>query len=191
MTMNDKEMAAILTECLNLWNKVQYPKEHTSRFYANKILQKIENYPVLLIFITYNPHRRAYKNRFIFDREAIDKFYKEFMVEPFVDDIDYDAPRYGGLYFVGQCVFNPYTDEKFYWVKIGRGANLNSRLNQYNTCTPALWRIGYLEDYEAESKYHALLKSLCLNTHSHSREWFRVDRETYLEMCDKGFSYFD
>jgi hypothetical protein len=185
------EIINAMTECLELFKKVKNPGRHTASYYANQIIVKINDKPFLSAYISYNPHRRAYVDRFTFDEELFDKLYpKKTQVEPFDDGINYSAPHAKGLYFVGQCFFNPYTDEKYYWVKIGRGIWLDERMSSYDTHTASLWRIDYSPNYENEKFYHNILKSICLNTHSHNKEWFRVDRDTYLAMCKQGFRYF-
>lgn len=110
---------------------------------------------------------------------------------PFEDGINYDVKPEAGLYFIGETHFNPITHEEFYWVKIGKSTNLKKRMNQYNTCCPMLWRIDTSFDYDKEEYYHNRLYRECVATCNHNEEWFMVDRETYLEMCEKGFAYFD
>lgn len=34
-------------------------------------------------------------------------------------ELDVFDGRKGGLYLVGSCNFNPLTDEKYYWIKVG------------------------------------------------------------------------
>lgn len=110
----------------------------------------------------------------------------------FNDGINYDVPYYGGLYFIGETHFNPYTKEEFYWVKIGKSSNLAKRMKQYNTCCPMLWRIDFeIDAEELEGHYHNWLYEHCEAICNHNEEWFLVNRETYLEMCEKGFAYFD
>ena len=109
----------------------------------------------------------------------------------FQDEIDYWAPSCGGLYFLGETHFNPFTKEEYYWVKIGSSSNLRKRLRVYNTCNPMCFRIGFLENKESEEiTYHNLLTEIALAKCNHNEEWFMVDRETYLEMCEKGFNFF-
>lgn len=109
----------------------------------------------------------------------------------FDDEINYSAPKIEGLYFIGETHFNPITDEKYYWVKIGRATNLNRRMKDYNTHNPMLWRIDFSENYDKEKYYHLKLNDVAIASCNHNEEWFLVDKNTYLEMCEKGFSYFD
>lgn len=123
--------------------------------------------------------------------EAMMELPPEKEIEDFNDGINYTAPTSKGLYFIGETHFNPFTNEKFYWVKIGKSTNLKKRMNQYNTCCPMLWRIGFSDKYDEEEFYHDWLYEHCEATCNHNEEWFLVNRETYLEMCEKGFAYFD
>ena len=113
-------------------------------------------------------------------------------LEKCVDGIDYDAPDAPGLYFIGETHFNPATDEKYYWVKIGESDNLRKRMNHYNTSNPMLWRIGYKVGCNNEEKaYHERLRAVAVAKGVRNDEWFLVDRDTYLAMCEKGFRYFE
>lgn len=129
----------------------------------------------------YYPEAKKYPTRFI--KVGCD-------TECFDDGIDYDAPDEPGLYFIGETHFNPKTDEKYYWVKVGKARSLKNRMKQYNTCNPMLWRIGFSKEYDKEEHYHQLLANVAIAKCNHNEEWFLVNRETYLEMCEKGFSYF-
>jgi hypothetical protein len=113
-------------------------------------------------------------------------------IDSFDDGIDYTVPNDSGLYFIGETHFNPITREEFYWVKIGKSNNLAKRMKQYNTCCPMLWRIDFaVGEEEFEEYYHNWLYTKAIATCNHNEEWFLVDRETYLEMCEKGFAYFN
>lgn len=96
-----------------------------------------------------------------------------------------------GLYFLGEVSFDPETAYVLYWVKIGYSSDLKSRLRNYDTHCPTTWRIDFSTDAELEHHYHKLLGACCIDRAAGNDEWFRVDRETYLEMCEKGFSYFN
>lgn len=148
----------------------------------------------------HHPSRRLYVDRFvrcIRIRSLPKKKSTTRKDRAFDDGINYETPHHRGLYFIGQTAFNPYTREGYYWVKIGRGANLANRMSNYNTCCPMLYRIDYqlINDEDkckiAEGYYHDLLAKKSIATCNHNNEWFLVDRETYLEMCEKGFSYFN
>lgn len=158
------------------------------RFY--EIFDKIHN------FYEYHPDARLIKDRFtIKSYSSVKNKYNYYDIPKnniLEDGIDYDAPSINGLYFVGNTVFNPITHEEFYWVKIGMSSNLRKRMNGYNSCNPMMWRIDYKPEAELEENYyHYKLNQICLARNGHNDEWFLVDRETYFEMCNKGFSYFD
>lgn len=118
-------------------------------------------------------------------------------LQDFNDGINYNAPEYCGLYFLGETHFNPITREEFYWVKIGKATNIKKRLSDYNTHCPMLYRIDFKKcfsdrvAYQEEAYYQDKIKAVAIATNNHNKEWFLVDRNTYLEMCAKGFSYFN
>ena len=95
------------------------------------------------------------------------------------------------MYFVGETHFNPITDEKFYWVKIGKATNLKQRMQNYNTHNPMLWRVDFSLDYDKEEYYHKRLNEVAIAKCNHNNEWFLVDKTTYLEMSEKGFKFFE
>lgn len=105
--------------------------------------------------------------------------------------LPYELKKISGLYFLGMVNHNPITDEVFYWVKIGYASDLLSRMRIYNTHCPMLWHIDYTDgDYDTESYYHRLLRVTAIARCNHNDEWFLVDKETYLQMCKKGFKFF-
>lgn len=111
----------------------------------------------------------------------------------------YTATLQKGLYLVSQCLFNPYTDERFYLIKAGKASHMSERMNQYNTYNPMMYHIDYhYVRADADNKVK-LLEEFCHNQLRHvaikneeirAREWFEVSRETYLEICEKGFAWF-
>jgi hypothetical protein len=137
------------------------------------------------------PSNRRFVDKFTKREEALSAKKKKKSFKGFADGIDYRAPCCEGLYFIGETHFNPKTNEKFYWVKIGKATNLYERMRNYNTHNPMLWRIAFnTKDYDKEKFYHKELKKVCLNTCNHNDEWFLVDEDTYFAMCEKGFKYF-
>lgn len=133
-----------------------------------------------------------WEKAFVCVKPIEEKSSKYQKITNFEDGIDYTTPDNGGLYFIGETHFDPITKETFYWVKIGKADNLVERMRQYNTCNPMLWRIDYKIGAQNKEKfYHSLLFSKALATCNHNREWFLVSEKTYLEMCDKGFEYFN
>lgn len=131
----------------------------------------------------YHANEVMYTKRFILRGSAKPSFN---------DGINYDTPEEDGLYFIGETHFNPYTREEFYWVKIGMSTKLNRRMKEYDTHNPMLWRIDYKIGSAAEERiYHQQLGQKAIAKCNHNDEWFLVDRNTYLAMCEKGFSYFN
>ena len=146
----------------------------------------------------YHPSKAMYKDRFAIRKQPLaDKLInKPKEKHDFDDGINYDAPDYCGLYFIGETHFNPITNEKFYWVKIGKASNIRERLRKYNTHCPMLYRIDFKkcsnnDVSQLEKGYQAAIKSVALASNNHNKEWFLVDEKTYLTMCDKGFAYFN
>ena len=101
--------------------------------------------------------------------------------------------KYCGLYFVGQCAFNPYTKEEIYCLKIGMSTDVNARMKSYATHSPMCWLIDFLPCENKglknrETLYHNELKQLALK--SFDTEWVMVDRKTYLLASQKVFKLF-
>ena len=101
-----------------------------------------------------------------------------------------------GLYLIG-CVFmNPYTREEFYWLKVGSSTDLRRRIKEYSSLCPMVWKNSYCyrkdmnHAREEETKCHKRLEMICIERGFRSNEWFRVEREAYLDVCQKGFSFF-
>jgi hypothetical protein len=152
----------------------------------------LETYPNLHSYWKLYPNEHFWKDRV--KKISIKSSFSTSFIDgdnKFQDEIDYWAPSCSGLYFLGETHFNPFTKEEYYWVKIGSSSNLRKRLRVYNTCNPMCFRIGFLENKESEEfTYHKLLAQNALAQCNHNDEWFMVDRETYLEMCEKGFDFF-
>lgn len=116
--------------------------------------------------------------------------------EKFDDGINFDLPEKSGLYMIGETTFNPFTNEKLFGIKVGKGKNLKERIRSYKTCgsTP------FVRDYVlvpenklnyAENMVQNVLRLKCIALNSHNDEWFFFDEETYFEICEKGFHYFN
>lgn len=96
-----------------------------------------------------------------------------------------------GVYLLGETAVNPHTNEQFYYLKVGRGINLRKRVEQYKTYSPTTWHIdsfNTINSVEVEKKCHFLLKTIGKQTKN--TEWFEVSKNTYLDICDKGFCFF-
>lgn len=122
-------------------------------------------------------------------------------------------PKQGGLYLVGNVVLNPITGEAFHLVKIGMSSNLYDRMKNYSTSNPMMFHIDYKvieDDTECnkipsyrratvrgrkikpiEEKYHKAMEELNFTHFEYAKEWFIVDKETYLEICAKKFNFFN
>lgn len=166
--------------------------------YFDLIRKEIIDCPMLNSYWKIQPREHLYRNRVvnikIFVEEEKITFTSVYVDadKTLQDGINYSTPARGGLYFLGATHFNPFTKEEFYWVKIGKAKDFASRLSQYNTCNPMCYRIDFKQGAQAlESWYHTKLRAKCIAKCNHNQEWFLVSRETYLEMCQKGFDYFN
>ena len=120
-------------------------------------------------------------------------------VEGKIDKKAYEVEYKPGLYFVSQCLCNPYTGERTYLVKVGKANYLKERMMAYNTTNPMMWHIDYkyfpswsvsvLKCCEDECHF-AMAKVSIPNDEIRAREWFSVDEATYLDMCERGFEWF-
>jgi len=112
------------------------------------------------------------------------------------NELDIFDGQKGGLYLVGSCNFNPLTDEKYYWIKVGIAKTFKRRMASYRTHNPMLWKNSYFfcEDETQrgylESQCHEILKMKAIGSLSEASEWYEVDKDTYLDICNKGFIYF-
>lgn len=101
-----------------------------------------------------------------------------------------------GLYLVGNTYFDPFTDDKYFWIKTGQASDFEKRMKQYATHNPMLWKADFItiaDKYErdfAEAKCHAALKAISIGVADNTKEWFRVSREDYLKICSEGFKWF-
>lgn len=106
----------------------------------------------------------------------------------------HEAPKENGLYLVSNTLFNPLTNEQYYLVKVGESSNLYNRMRTYRTTNPMLFHIDYFvvnTEYYYELQCHNLMMKKGFMRMENSTEWFVVDKESYLEICEKGFSYFN
>lgn len=112
------------------------------------------------------------------------------------NELDVFDGRKAGLYLVGSCNFNPITDEKYYWIKVGVAKSFKKRMSSYRTHNPMLWKNSYFfcEDdtqrYYLESQCHEILNEKAIGSLSEASEWYEVDKDTYLDICNKGFIFF-
>lgn len=92
-----------------------------------------------------------------------------------------------GLYLIGQTAFNPHTEELFYWVKVGKTKNVKSRFSSYQTDNPCIYYIDWFETSKLSLEAYCIASLRCFGLDTHRDEWVSVDRETYLNICNKGF----
>ena len=123
-------------------------------------------------------------------------------------------PHSGGLYLVGNTVFNPISGEQFFMVKIGMSTNIYNRMKDYSTNNPMMFHIGYklincdnidLSNYprykrtivigkyikSIEEQYHKAMEAHKFCHFEYAQEWFIVDKATYMEICEKKFDFFN
>ena len=108
----------------------------------------------------------------------------------------FSAPKEAGLYLIGNTIFNPITREEFYFIKVGQSSNLYKRMSGYRSTNPAVYHIDFYKQADwkkgmNESACHFVLHQISTGLVERTSEWFRVDREIYLEICGRGFEYFD
>lgn len=154
----------------------------------------LEKYPETKKYWAYFPNEYFWCNRF--KLIEIENYPKQKRLQTFIDPLTNlnNAPNISGLYFFGQTAVNPHTHKEHYWVKIGLSENISKRVKSYKTACPMLFTIAYKEINEnlvtEEALYQSLIKQVALFDCQNNTEWFKVDKETYMEMCDKKFDYF-
>ncbi len=97
-----------------------------------------------------------------------------------------------GLYLIGQTTFNPITNEKRYWVKVGKTTGAKSRINSYLTHSADVY---FIDWYSLTKNKLSQNESFCqsqlgMKAISRRTEWFRVTEKIYFEFCEKGFNSF-
>lgn len=161
---------------------------------GQKMFNMFFDHPQIQKYWQYNPNEFYWVNRFV--KIATYNFIKPKEIPIFYDEDTNlrNAPHTSGLYFFGVVNSNPFTHKEFYNVKIGLASDIAKRLNSYRTHSPMVKLIALYEceDYrEQEKKYHTLLNQHATFRNQNNDEWWFVDRDTYLQMSEKGFSYFD
>lgn len=166
------------------------------KYHADIIFKVMKEVPQTKDYWYYLPNEAMWANRFgKYDlptplaREV--EIRKGVVYDPIINERN--APHEEGLYFIGEVLANPHTQVLQYWVKIGKANSaIDERLDTYGTYCPCCYTIDVRKGgTEQESMYHDLLRAYALGKHERSREWFMVDRETYLAMCNEGFEYFN
>ena len=158
-------------------------KNRTSRYFAEKLIKLEKDYPKLKEYYIYNENAWCWRESFTkVENNTLSTFEQK------------TPSNFGGLYLVGSTFFNPYTDEKFYWVKIGKSTNIEKRMKQYATHNPMLWKNSFLpvsnENVDtAEALCHTVLNHVSFKKADNTNEWFQVGKETYLKICETGFEW--
>lgn len=96
-----------------------------------------------------------------------------------------------GLYLVGQALFNPFTKEVSYWVKVGQTTKLQNRISAYRTNNSAIYYIDWIETAQTdhEGYYHKTLAKISIK--KHRQEWFQVTEHLFLKIYNNGFLVLD
>lgn len=207
--MTTIELERVLNEIEKRYEKIRMADfTPTRRYNGERIIEMLNQYPELKNYWGYDENQFCWADRFykVEEKTTVELTEKHISIESHItienhividEEIhSHEDPSICGCYLVGSTNFNPYTGETFYWVKVGMSKNIHNRLTSYNTCCPQLFRIDYLEckdknmAYRAEEYCHAFLYHNALGKCQHNEEWFLVDRETYLEICNKKFQYF-
>ena len=108
-----------------------------------------------------------------------------------------ELPDKGGLYLIGNTAFNPNTQEKQFWVKVGQASNLYDTFRKRYRCTnPCVFNIDfYTSDPQHihinESACHEKLLTVCEALRAGTEEWFLVSEQIYMEICKYKFAYFN
>jgi hypothetical protein len=185
-------MDKLLIQIANYYNQLCSCDSTAGRAYNGKaIIAIFETHPEVCEHWMYRPEEFLWQDRFI----RVSDYHPTPDVPVFRDDRTNLrlAPHATGLYFFGNTAYNPETGEVQYWVKIGVGVDLWERARAYRTCNPSAYVIGYKETcqrYREENEYHKRLEQLALYRNQNNDEWWMVDRETYLTMCEKSFDFF-
>jgi hypothetical protein len=188
-------MLALIKEIEGYYENLKNSNDTIDRSnYGNKIIKILKAYPQVTIYWEYRPTKHFWVDRFCQVR-----VYEE--EESFAPPVFYDietnlrnAPSYSGLYFIGETHFNPFTEEKYYCVKIGLAKNIANRFKQYRTHTSMVYPLGFLESQEyvrLENYYHNKLNQVAIYCNQNNSEGWFVDKETFIDMYNKGFDYFD
>lgn len=98
-----------------------------------------------------------------------------------------------GLYFLGMVGTNPITNKSYYLVKIGKARNVSERVRQYASYNPMVFTthcIFPVEDGREEAtRYeriaHNALAKVAYARAQKAKEWFYVDEETYMALCEQ------
>ena len=188
-------MIALINEIEKHYNNLKKSNNTLDREKCGRqIIKILKAYPQVTIYWEYRPTKHFWVDRFCQVR-----VYEE--EESFAPPIFYNietnlrnAPSYSGLYFIGETHFNPFTEEKYYCIKIGLAKDIADRFKSYRTHTSMVYPMGFLESTEykqLEKYYHNKLNQIALYRNQNNSEGWFVDKDTFIKMYEQGFSYFD
>jgi hypothetical protein len=187
-----KMLQEILTTMEQYFNEIKRTSSTSTRKrYGEKMIIIIRDNPQIKEYWEYKPKEFLWTNRFCQRKPSpySTLIIKEGIIKDPVTDL-LSAPSYGGLYLIGQTSFNPYTKEEQYWLKVGYSCDIWSRFKKgYATHCPCTALIDTTTKGN-EIHCHEILRSLAIGRCQINTEWWLVDRETYLEICEKKFNYF-
>lgn len=98
--------------------------------------------------------------------------------------------NFSGLYFLGNCGYNPITKETTFLAKIGSSENIGKRLKAYVTYNPLLYhnhsslQVPSNILYKIEKVAHKFLDKHAYAKPSETNEWWYFTEENYLTMCE-------
>lgn len=149
---------------------------------------------------------KVYVSKYLGEERRFDEFFNpaaapRVIIQPtelgfFKDAYNHhEAPEECGLYLIGSTYFDPITHAEYYWIKVGMSLCLTKRLQSYATENPMYWLADTLTVGDdvvrpMERDCHVMLSDVAIARAKDTKEWFMVDRETYFEICSKGFNYF-
>ncbi len=202
--MTTVELEKALNEIERRYERVRNGYTTAARKYNGEIIISMLNgNPELKNYWGYDEKQRYWADRFYKVKEistVVELTENHITIENHIvidgEIHSHEDPSICGCYLVGSTNFNPHTGETFYWVKVGMSKDIHSRMTSYNTCCPQLFRIDYKKcsnSSEAriiEEVYHNLLSKVALGKCQHNAEWWLVDRETYLKICERKFDFF-
>lgn len=189
-TLNDEEKEEYVK------SEMEKRVKGNSRYNYNIAVELYDTFPILQEIWNYFPNEYYIRDRFRKKENSITK--KENSSTSFEEKSPVEIPKeekINALYLVGNTNFNPFTKEEFYWIKVGKTTDLYKRMKSYATHNPMLWKADYkivFNEYlnANEQICHFILKEYGTQD-TNSQEWYQVSREVYLEICTKGFSFFE
>lgn len=163
----------------------------TRKKYGEMMIVILKEYPIVNEYWDYCPNEYMWVNKF--NKKKDPHFSTMFIENGIVRDATTNllsAPSTSGLYLIGQTSFNPYTKEEQYWVKVGYSSDIWSRFKSgYATHCPCTALIDTTSK-GSEVYCHNILCKKAKGRCQINTEWWLVDRDTYLEICEKKFNYF-